>query len=49
MLCWIIKRGQDRFNSKRLLGDDLADNVKKAKATHSMNQSISNKKPKIIF
>ena len=49
MLRRIIKSGQDHFNSKRLLGDDLADNVKKAKATHSKNQSISNKKPKIIF
>ena len=31
---------QDHFYSKQLLGDDLADNVEKAKATHSMNQSI---------
>ena len=31
-------------DSKRLLGDDLSDNVKKVKATHSMNQSISNKR-----
>ena len=35
---------QDHSDSKQLLGDDLADNVKKAKATHSMNQSISNKR-----
>ena len=34
---------QDRSDSKQLLGDDLSDKVKKAKATHSMNQSISNK------
>ena len=34
---------QDHSDSKQLLGDDLADNVKKAKATHSMNPSISNK------
>ena len=34
---------QDHSDSKQLVGDDLADNVKKAKATHSMNQSISNK------
>ena len=34
---------QDHSDSKQLLGDDLA-NVKKAKATHSMNQSISNKR-----
>ena len=31
-------------DSKKLLGDDLADNMKKAKTTHSMNQSISNKR-----
>ena len=30
--------------ARPLLGDDLADNVKKAKAAHSMNQSISNKR-----
>ena len=35
---------QDHSDSKQLLGDDLANNVKKAKATHSMNQSISNKR-----
>ena len=35
---------QDRSDSKQLLRDDLADNVKKAEATHSMNQSISNKR-----
>ena len=35
---------QDHSDSKELLGDDLADNVKKAEATHSMNQSISNKR-----
>ena len=28
---------QDHSNSKQLLGYDLADNVKKAKAAHSMN------------
>ena len=28
---------QDHSDSKQLLGDDLADNVKKAKAAHSMN------------
>ena len=35
---------QGHSDSKQLLGDDSADNVKKAKATHSMNQSISNKR-----
>ena len=35
---------QDHSDSKQLLGDDLADNVKKAKATDSVNQSISNKR-----
>ena len=35
---------QDHSDSKQLLGHDLADNVKKAKATHYMNQSIANKK-----
>ena len=35
---------QGHSDSKQLLGDDLADNVKKAKAAHSMNQSISNKR-----
>ena len=34
----------DYSDSKHLLEDDLADNVKKAKATHSTNQSISNKR-----
>ena len=34
---------QDHSDSKQLLGDDLADNVKKAEATHFMNQFISNK------
>ena len=33
---------QDHSDFKQLLGDDLVDNAK-AKATHSMNQSISNK------
>ena len=37
----------EQDNSKQMLGYDLADNVKKAKATHSMNQSISNKKPRL--
>ena len=32
---------QDHCDSRQFLGDDLADNVKNAKATHSMNQSIS--------
>ena len=35
---------QDSSDSKQLLGDDLADKVKKVKATHSMDQSISNKR-----
>ena len=35
---------QDHSDSKQLLGNDSADNVKKAKATHSMNQSISKSK-----
>ena len=35
---------QDHSDSKELLRDDLADNVKKAEATHAMNQSISNKR-----
>ena len=35
---------QDHSDSKQLLGNDSADNVKKEKATHSMNQSISNKR-----
>ena len=35
---------QDHSDSKQLLGNDLADNLKKAKATHSMYQSISNKR-----
>ena len=34
---------KDSSDSKQLLGDDLADKVKKVKATHSMDQSISNK------
>ena len=34
---------QDHSDSKQLLGDDLADNVKKAKTTHFMSQSISSK------
>ena len=38
----ICKQGHS--DSKQLLGNDLADNVKKAKATHSMNQFISNKR-----
>ena len=33
--------GQNHSESKRFLGDDLADHVKKAKATHPMKQSIS--------
>ena len=39
---------QDYSDSKQLLGNDLADNVKKAKATHSMNQSISNKRLRLF-
>ena len=35
---------QDHSGSKQLLGDDLADNMKKPKATHFMNQSISDKR-----
>ena len=35
---------QDHSDSKQLLGDDLADNVPKAKATHSVKHSISNKR-----
>ena len=35
---------QDHSDSKQFLGDDLADSVKKARATHSMTQSISNKR-----
>ena len=35
---------QDHSDFKQLLGDDLSDTVKKAKATHSMSQSISNKR-----
>ena len=38
----ICKQGHS--DSKQLLGNDLVDNVKKAKATHSINQSISNKR-----
>ena len=32
---------QNHSGSKQFLGDDLADHVKKAKATHPMKQSIS--------
>ena len=35
---------QDHSDCKQMLGEGLTDNVKKAKATHSMNQSISNKR-----
>ena len=35
---------QDHSDSEQSLRDDLPDNVKKAKATHYMNQSISNKR-----
>ena len=35
---------QDHSNSKLLFDDDLAENVKRAKATYSLNQSISAKK-----
>ena len=35
---------QDRSSSKFLLGDDLAENIRKAKATYLLNQSISAKK-----
>ena len=34
----------DHSDSKQFLRDDLADNVKKSKATHFMNPSISNKR-----
>ena len=34
----------DHSESKQKLGDDLADNVKKTKAAHSMNQFVSNKR-----
>ena len=39
---WKIICEQDHSNSKQLLGDDLADNVKQVKAAHSMTQPISN-------
>ena len=39
---------QDHFESKYLLRDNIAD-MKKAKATYSMNQSISNKKLRASF
>ena len=35
---------QDHYDSKQLLGDNLADNIKKAKVKHYMKQSISNKR-----
>ena len=35
---------QGHSDSKQLLRDGLDDNVTKAKATHSMNESISNKR-----
>ena len=35
---------QDHSNSKLLFSDDLAENLKRAKATYSLNQSISAKK-----
>ena len=35
---------QDHSSSKCLLGDDLAENIRKAKATYLLNQSISAKK-----
>ena len=38
---------QGHSDSKQLLGDDSADNVKKTKATHSRNQSISNKRVRL--
>ena len=37
---------QDHSDSKQLLGDDLAENIKKAKSTYYLNQSISNKRLK---
>ena len=40
---------QDHSDFKKLLGDDLANNVNKAKATHSINQSISNKRLRLSF
>ena len=38
---------QNHSDSKQMLGDDLPVNVKKAKVTHSMNQSISNKRRRL--
>ena len=38
---------QNHSESKLVLGDDLADHVKKAKVTHFMNHSISDKRLKI--
>ena len=35
---------QNHSNSKLLFGDDLAENVRRARATYSLNQSISAKK-----
>ena len=35
---------QDHSSSKFLLGDDLAENIRKAKATYLLNQSMSAKK-----
>ena len=35
---------EDHSDSKQMLGDYLADNVKKANSTYSVNQSISNKR-----
>ena len=40
---------QDHSDSKQLLGDDLTANVKKSKATYSMNQSISDKRLRLSF
>ena len=39
---------QDHSESKYLLRDNIAD-MKKAKATYSMNQSISNKNLRVSF
>ena len=39
---------QDHSESKQLLGDDIADNMKTAKAADSMNHSISSKRLKLF-
>ena len=53
MLCRKIMKPfvceQDHSDSKQLLGVDLADNMKEAKTTNSMNQSISNKSLRVLW